>query len=225
MIKNRYLNNKHCSENFCMGFTLLEIAIVLALAIVILGVFIYSAKTPEFLKTSRDTKRIADLNALKLAILTYIENSTTTDLDSKFFSQTGTDESNSTIFVSVASDKETISSPFVDPNNKSWIVNQPTSANLILINGQGWLPINFNELYKGLISELPVDPLNSYSQNYFYSYIFKRNDNSFEINANLESQKMSNNGVNDKESTDNGDNADLYEVGSDLTLFPDGFYR
>jgi prepilin-type N-terminal cleavage/methylation domain-containing protein len=207
------------------GFTLLEIVLTLAVLSLILAVFVSVGNPLELFKTARDNQRLSDLNALKIAVLNYIENATTTiDLDGPFLTGKGVDESSRTIFISVASDIENVADTFVDASSTIWAVNQVVSATLTTISGSGWLPINFKELPKKTISKLPLDPVNLYSQKNFYSYVFRRYDNSFEINANLESVQLSSSGANDQESKDSGDNDNLYEVGSNFNLMPSGFY-
>ena len=46
------------------------------------------------------------------------------------------------------------------------------------------------------------------------------NPSTYEVSANLESNEYKNSGTNDKESKDGGNNNNLYEAGTDLTILP-----
>ena len=63
---------------------------------------------------------------------------------------------------------------------------------------------------------LPDDPVNSAT--YYYAYRPDATANTFELTADMESTKFSQSGSSDVESTDGGNNAGLYEMGSDPGL-------
>jgi prepilin-type N-terminal cleavage/methylation domain-containing protein len=205
------------------GFTLTELLIVLAGLGILFGVISTTLKPFDIFKASRDAQRINDLNKINAAIKEYIILSKNPDLDGPYYSNTGYDEASSTIFISVPNDKESTST-FTDKNNKVWIVNQVPSSKLLKIDGSGWLPVNLKELKSPALSIYPVDPINSLSQKYFYSYVFKRETKVFELNCNLESEKYKYGGKEDKTSTDGGDDPYIYEVGSILTISPSEIY-
>jgi len=80
-------------------------------------------------------------------------------------------------------------------------------------SGSGWIPLDFSSMPAGSpISSLSVDPLNDTD----YYYRFAIEDGSFELDCAFESKYY-----NEKEELpkkDNGNNDNLYEVGSDLEV-------
>lgn len=82
------------------------------------------------------------------------------------------------------------------------------------IDGTGWLPIDFTKIPGGSpISELPVDPGYTYLSS--YRYHCDVDDQTYELNAYLESQSLSY-----KAKEDGGNDQYAYEVGTDLMLRP-----
>ncbi|MER3407089.1 MAG: hypothetical protein C4278_01540 [Patescibacteria group bacterium] len=200
------------------GFTLLEILSVLVILMIVLGITGIIIKPHLIFQRTRDLKRISDLNALEIAIKTYISATNTPILGPD---DEGYGETNQKIFISVPFDKE-------DKRNlnvSGFSIYQVSSTNLLKIDGNGWLPINFSVLVYPPIHSLPIDPLNSYNLKYFYSYVFKRASSTFEINANLEYERFKRGGSEDKTSFDGGDNPDIFEVGTEKTLIPNNLYQ
>ena len=204
------------------GFTLIEILTILVGITVISGLLITLIKPGELFKCVRDSQRINDLQALSSAIQYYIISVDNPDLDGPYQNR-GVYEPSSTIFISAPSDKESIPNTFV-VGTSTYIINAVNSKNSKNIDGSGWLPINFSSLKLQTINTLPVDPINSYNSKYFYSYVFHRGMKGFELNANLECNRYKKGGVEDKTSTEGGDDPDIYEVGSILTLLPSELY-
>ena len=204
------------------GFTLIEILAVLAGIAVIAGLLVTLIKPLEIFKCARDSQRMNDLQALSSAIQHYIISTNDIDLDGPYQNR-GVDEASSTIFISVPTDKESLPTTFV-VGTSTFIVNSVNSNNLKNIDGSGWLPINFQSLEVRAINVLPFDPINSYASKYFYSYVFHRGMQGFELNANLECNRYKKGGIEDKTSTDGGDDPDVYEAGSMLTLLPSEIY-
>lgn len=193
------------------GFTLLEILTVIFLLMVIISITGIVIKPQIFFQRSRDLKRINDLRSLEIAINTYLTSTSTPVLGP---ANRGYGESSPTVFISVPYDKEDKRNNFVG----GFYIYQVSSADLYKINGSGWLPINFTSMIYLPLNFLPVDPLNSYSAKFFYSYVFRRNPPSFEINANLEYPPFKFGGSEDKVSFDGGNNNYIFEVGSDKNL-------
>jgi fibronectin type 3 domain-containing protein len=199
------------------GFGLIELLIALAGLGVLTSIVYFYLNPAEIFKCSRDVQRINDLNILSSAISDYISKSQNIDLDGPYYSY-----SSNTIFISIPKDKESTSSSFIE-NGIFYNLIQPSSTYyLTLINGQGWLPINFYDLYPQAprpINSLPIDPINSFNNNLFYSYSFNKFNNTFELNAKIECQKLM-----EKAKNDGGDANDIYEVGTNLKLIPPVIY-
>lgn len=76
-------------------------------------------------------------------------------------------------------------------------------------NGTGWVKVDLSSLKSVSVATLPVDPVNSTT----YHYTYCANDDTWEINTVLESDQQSG-----KMSTEGGNEANRYEVGSSLAL-------
>ncbi len=184
------------------GFTLIELLVVIAILAVLMSVIVITLNPAEMLKKTRDTKRISDLDALRTAINLYIVDQ-------------GSLPSLSNCYTHVASGMTTSSS--VGTNCPTF--NYSTSQ---VVTGTGWIPINFTSISSGSpLSSLPVDPkptTGAINSSYVYIAKFVMASTTFELTANMEASYYSNGGSGDVESKDGGNNNDLYEVGSDLTL-------
>lgn len=81
-------------------------------------------------------------------------------------------------------------------------------------DGTGWIPLKFNLISSGApLSALPLDPINNSS--YHYSFAVNPVNKTYEIDCTFEFLDNV-----QKESTDGGNNSNVYEVGTDLTLLP-----
>lgn len=76
-------------------------------------------------------------------------------------------------------------------------------------DGSGWVKINLSTQRNVSLPRLPKDPTNNTS----YHYAYCANNDSWELNAVLESNQLAS-----KMTTDGGDDPNKYEIGSDLTL-------
>ena len=187
------------------GFTLIELLVVIAILAVLMSVIVVTLNPAEMLKKTRDTKRISDLDALRTAINLYVtdQGSLKKNDDSDFAANTCYTHTSGA------------------PTNG--LCSSPTASTSQAINGGGWIPIDFRKISSGApLSSLPIDPKNTTTTvattSYVYYFSAKSASSTFELDANMESAYYSNGGAGDVESKDGGNNADLYEVGSDLSL-------
>jgi prepilin-type N-terminal cleavage/methylation domain-containing protein len=187
------------------GFTLVELLVVIGI-IVVLSVFVVLTLNPaELLRQARDSTRVSDLAVMKSAFALYLVDVSSPDVDGN----------NEICSISASSTVVACNSRFANLT----AVNAATStvASSSLNNGSGWIPVDFTGITSGApIANLPVDPVNSATL--YYAYAGSSSTLTYEINAAMESQKYQHNGANDVESTDGGDNADLYEVGTNLRM-------
>lgn len=82
-------------------------------------------------------------------------------------------------------------------------------GNMRINDGTGWVKINFAAMPTVTVTTLPMDPVND--SNYFYTY--SSDGSQYEFNAVLESSQYQSQMQND-----GGNNSDVYEIGSSLTL-------
>jgi prepilin-type N-terminal cleavage/methylation domain-containing protein len=213
------------AENFLnkksYGFTLIEILIVISMILIIFSVTTQIFKPAAYLRKTRDIKRLADLQALDVALKTYLTATTSPNLGP---ANKGVDEASSTIFISVPFDKEDVRNLTLIWNGKTYYFSQASSSEYFKNNGQGWLPVNLSILPYPPLFAYPADPINSYNKKFFYSYVFKRASSTYEINANLEYENYKRGGIEDKTSNDAGDNQNILEIGNDKTLMPNNLY-
>lgn len=181
------------------GFTLLELLIVVGILAVLATVAVLVINPTEYLRQSRDAKRIADLMALNKA------------LGIAEFNSLNMGGASTTVFVSLRDTSATCDNLGLPPLPTGYQYRCVTvAANLGKTNGTGWIPVAMNSIAGGApMSALPIDPVNDKTN--FYAYI---PGGSFALSATLESGKYAKQaGVND-----GGVNPAKIEKGSDLKL-------
>jgi prepilin-type N-terminal cleavage/methylation domain-containing protein len=195
------------------GFTLIELLVVIAIVAVISSIVVLVLNPVEYLRRARDTQRLRDYTFIKQAISYYLYSAAvegrTPDLDGPSYSDSCAGQASSKLFVSVPQGAET--SPAPAPSG--WTYNRVAASALYSVSGSGWLPIDFANAGGGTpaLTQLPVDPVNTFASGYFYTYTC----GSFELNMKFESQKYGT-----LAQTDGGDDDSVYEVGSVLTNAP-----
>ena len=189
------------------GFTLVELLIVIAILAVLATAAVLVLNPAELLKQARDSTRISDIHTLSSAINLYITDVvTSTSFCDTTKSPTFTASSTGSVF--------SISAVRVSTSTKS--------------DGTGWIALNFGAISSGNpLSRLPIDPINSPSSTapasvgYFYAFACSNNNNTYELDAKMESIKYgaTSSASNVVASDKDGGNNDLwYEVGSKLDI-------
>jgi len=200
------------------GFTLLELLIVIAIIAILSVILVLVLNPAETLKKSRDAQRISDLSTVKTALGLYMTATTSPQLDGT----TGTKNTlcvggagNDTIYYSAAS---------ITDFPATFLATVATTT--AGADGTGWIPVNLASLTGGSpLSNFPLDPTNTYTAaaamtnaDLVYRYACKSSPLTFEMDATLESTAYT---VEDNKMTkDGGNNALVYEVGTDLTILP-----
>ncbi|MHB9019577.1 MAG: type II secretion system protein [Minisyncoccota bacterium] len=191
------------SQKTAKGFTLIELLIVIAILAILATVVLLVINPVQMFAQARDSQRIYDLNTLSNATALYLTTVTGPDLDG-----TGTFVCGTNYGASVTGAAEYFAF-------SSTIYTVFTS----LVNGSGWVPIKYTDISGGApISSLPMDPINTVASTYNYTYACDNTNKWFEFDAIMESVRYANGGSDDVESTDGGDQADVYEVGNDPGL-------
>ncbi len=178
------------------GFTLLELLIVIGILAILATTVVLVLNPAEMLRQARDSQRLSDLRTINSALGLWMVTSATTTM--------------------IATTTCTFGS--VGPGNVACQLNQVTT-----VAGAGWVNnVNFTFIPGGSpLSRLPLDPMNNVAGVSGLYYAFSSNTTStYELNANMESEKYMKGGPGDVESNtkDGGNNVDWYEVGTNLVL-------
>lgn len=168
------------------GFTLIELLVVIAILAVLATSVVVILNPAQLVKQGRDSTRLSDLAALNSAIALYFSDVANASLP------------NTTRCTA------TLSTP---PTGFTCTLNASTT-----VDGTGWVAVNFTQISSGSpLSRLPIDPINDAT----YAYAFKSTtSNTFEIDANMESDKYAKGGGADVESKDGGNDDNYYEIGN-----------
>src|SRR3989344_1729262 len=199
------------------GFTLLELIVVIAILAVLAVAVVVVLNPAQLLARSRDSTRLTDLGALRDAInLVQTMEGGILDPDGPSYTDSCSGESSQKLFVSVPSDNGETSPPL--PPSWSW--NRVLRADAGLVDGGGWMPVDLKTASTGSpLSNLPVDPTNTFASGFYYTYTCSRNPH-FELTARFEAQENLKGASKDKVSTDGGDDPYAYELGTNLQLDP-----
>lgn len=233
MNKKSFMNtNPSVSQK---GFTLLELLIVIGIIVILSAIVVFVLNPAETLRKSRDSQRIADLATMKSAIGLYLTSVSSPLLDNASGNPTckngsGTD----TIYYSYPSDSPgaAITDTTLDGGSGSVpAAGQVLDADKAKVDGNGWIKVNLSGLTGGSpLSHMPVDPVNTITDpdavvnaDLVYRYMCDKNDLTFEINARLESSAFTTSPDN-RHTTDGGNNSNLYEVGTKLTILGGGVF-
>lgn len=230
-----------------VGFTLLELLIVIGIMVILGTVLVLVLNPAETLKKSRDNQRISDLATVKTAIGLYTTTITTINLGtsadgstlnnascqagSSWASELGTGK----IYYSYVGSADSITDNTLDAVTFTTNTNKPanhktTNAAASAVDGTGWLPVKLSDISGGSpISALPLDPTNNFvsgsvsamgSTDLFYRYACNSDASTYEIDAQLESTAYTS--TDDKRAKDGGNNSSYYEVGTNLSILGTG---
>ncbi|MFH1759000.1 MAG: prepilin-type N-terminal cleavage/methylation domain-containing protein [Patescibacteria group bacterium] len=175
------------------GFTLIELIIVIAVIAILATTVILVLNPANILKEARDSQRIADLGQMSSALSLYLATYGSPSLG-------------------------VAANCYVNPavavlNCDGRHVGATTVVASQAVDGTGWVPVNLGNVSGGSpLSVWPVDPTNNITP-LFYSYA-TNGATTYELNASMESDRYSNAGSDDVESTDGGNNANVYEIGN-----------
>jgi hypothetical protein len=151
----------------------------------------------ELLRQARDSQRLSDLRTINSALGLWLASASSTTISTATTTCTGGNGGAAANFDGGACE-----------------LNSSTT-----IAGAGWIyGINFTFIPGGSpLSKLPLDPTNSSTYHYEFSVT---TSGTYELNANMESDKYESGGASDVESSakDGGDNPDIYEIGTDPDL-------
>jgi type II secretory pathway pseudopilin PulG len=185
-------------DNRKESFTLIELLIVVGMIGILSAVTVVIIQPNEMINRARDGKRVTDLKSINDALRLY-QVGTSTSLGSA-----------STTYISIPDTSSTCSNLILPSLPSGWQYRCVVEANLRDIDGNGWIPINLSSIASGPpFSKLPIDPTNSDSQGYYYTYVA-----SWELTASLQAQRR------DAAERDGGTLNSAFEIGTNLSLTP-----
>jgi prepilin-type N-terminal cleavage/methylation domain-containing protein len=186
------------------GFTLLELLIVIAILAILASAAAVVLNPGEILRKGRDSSRVTDLNSIRTAINYYIANTSSPVLGSN--SSVGcTDQTTGYTYTHIA-------------NAGVFIGGTTSSASTTrTVAGAGWIPVALSSLTGGSpLVAWPVDPsgATATSASRYYAYLCNNANATFTVFADMESSTYARGGSGDVESTDGGNIATVYEMGT-----------
>lgn len=189
------------------SFTLIELLIVIAILVILAVVVILTLNPSELMAQGRDSTRLSDMASLNSAINIYLTDS----------GGTGSLGNANTLYVSIPDNSSSTCGDLGLPSLPTgWSYNCVSSTSSRNTDGTGWLPINLASTSSGTpLGSLPLDPVNSSSSGYYYTYATDGSTGGYELTMVPESQKYTSTAAND-----GGLDPASYETGSKLTLTP-----
>ena len=197
------------------GFTLIELLIVIGILAILATTVVIVLNPAQLLAEARDAQRIQDMNTLTSAFSLFVVSvsSASADLDGSSSS------CSANCFTHIDVDAA-INLGCAARHGTKTEVSNITATNRV-VTGSGWVPVNFGLISSGApLALLPIDPSNTTTNFYSYACDNDAADKTYEVNANMESNKFASGGSNDVESDskDGGNVGTIFERGSALTL-------
>lgn len=227
-----------------VGFTLLELLIVIGIMVILGTVLVLVLNPAETLKKARDNQRISDLATVKTALGLYLTDVTSTDLDggvtsgclggnntsARIFYSSPAADATSACTTNVVEGSDVDTGDTYGTTDYCYNVASPNSA----VDSTGWLPVSLTGISGGSpLSAYPLDPTNTAMATtqdntmLVYRYGCQQGTmsasgvaNTFELDAVLESTAYTS--TDNKMTKDGGDNSSYYEVGNNLKLLGTG---
>src|SRR4030042_5775961 len=182
------------------GFTLIEWVLVIGILAILAVVVVVVLNPAEWLRQSRDSNRISDLQTINSALGYYLS-----DGGSSF-------GVGNTVYVSIPDSDSGCVNLGLPALPAGWSYKCATSANFRKVDSNGWIPVNLTSVSFGSpLDTLPVDPINTTSSGNYYAYT---PGGSWELNGFLESGKYRNS------SASNQYLPGIVKIGTDLNLSP-----
>lgn len=191
------------------GFTLLELLITIGILVVLASTAVLVFNPVEYVRQSRDTRRVGDLDTIAKAIdLFTIQRPGVAELGTS-----------TVVYVSLPDTSSTCANLGLPALPSPWQYRCSTAVNVQKIDGTGWMPVNFAAMTGSVpLATLPIDPINTVADGRYYA--FTASGRKYELSSGIESEKYAFGGESDKVSTDSGDDPGRYEFGSDLMIAP-----
>ncbi len=183
------------------GFTLIELIIVIALIALLATTVIIVINPVKIFQEARDSQRIADLGQMNSAMSLMLATSSAQPVMG-----TGTTRCYQHLVAQNCVPRYVAASGITTATSPAVVKSQK-------VDGTGWVPVALGA--SPAIAAWPIDPKNDTTS--FYSYAYDAS-NSWEFSAKMESVRYSQSGTDDVEGTDGGNQAALFEVGTNVNL-------
>ena len=183
------------------AFTLLELLIVIGIIGSLTAIAVLILNPARYFGQSRDGRRLSEVQSINKA-LSFIK---TTNANITYFGQPAW------FYISLpdpalsGNATSTCGGLALPVLSAPWQYHCVSGENLQKTNGLGWIPVNFASSTAGVFANLPIDPVNSVTNNQFYAYSAEPY---YELSAYLESEKYLSHSQND-----GGDDIQRYELG------------
>jgi len=195
-----YINNMS-RLNPQKAFTLIELLIVIGILAVLATTVLLVINPAQMVKQSRDANRITEINQINKALLLYQSFGGSTSM--------GT---HGDVYISLPSSNANCSDLDL-PALSSGSYHCATQANYRNIDGTGWIPVDLTSAQSSagtLFSSLPIDPINTVPNDYYYTYI----PGSWALSATMESDKY----IASNAANDGGQSSTRFEMGNNIAL-------
>ena len=210
------------------GFTLLELLIVITILAILTLVVVLFINPVEMLRKSRDVQRMSDMATTQSAIVLYLQDKTTNTMGTSgagpasiatpCWNSGSATAASSTQWLSIYDGGGTFTYGYASSSQANYTKN----------DGTGWVPVNFASVAASSsppIAKLPIDPVNTKASSLYYRYACvtgaSYGNNTFELDATLESDAYKAGSTeDDKPAKDGGNSSTRYEVGTSLKILP-----
>lgn len=182
------------------GFTLPEILVVVAILSILSTLVFVTLRPAEYLKKSRDERRVADLNSLSILIGRKMFE----------FKRGNTFGSTSTVYVSLEDTVSSCANLGLPTLQNGYVYHCASSSTLKNTDGTGWLPIDLSQ--ERAFGALPIDPRSGTTS--YYAYIVD-SQKTYILTAPLESARS----IEEIGGRDGGEDSSRYETGNNLHLW------
>jgi len=185
------------------AFTLVELLIVIGILAILASIVILIINPAELLAETRDSGRITELNQINKALLFF-----------QSFDSSGASLGDHTkVYVSLPSNQANCSDLGLPALTGGYAYACSSAATYRNVDGTGWIPVNFASVKAqagSLFTALPIDPVNTVANGYYYTYI----PGSWALSATMESEKY----IAINAATDGGTSLSRYETGNNTSL-------